>query len=887
MTQIVINTANIAPASTQNAFNQTNQNFTAIWAAGPVDSNIRIANNTILSNNLNGNLNLATTGTGVVQIGTNLIPDRANLRMIGSASKPFNTVYTQYVTTQTATVTGNLFVPGNLFVSGATVYVNEEVINLGNSTIVLSANAVSPALADGSGLFVAGSESTFQYSYLQNSWVSNLPVTAPAFIGDGSQLTGVTSSIDGSSITGTVLSANVVTSNLQSVGTLNNLQVAGYVSASGNITGAVVTGTMFVGNAAGLTGIAGAGITGNVGNSDYSTFAGTAGTANLAAVATHALNADTAVLAINSTRANTANTATFAQRANVANHSYMADIANSAIVAGRAESVEVLQSITVTGNVIAGNVAGVLTTATQPNITSVGTLNTLSVSGNTSMGALTAAAVSANTVSAVAVSATGNVFTTGSVYANSYFYANGTPFIGGGGGPGNYSNANVAAYLPTYSGDLGFIVNLTATGNVSLGPLTTGNITGGNVTATSMYADYYYYANGSPVTSSQGVFGSQQFYGYNIAGPYPLQYPTSNNDVIVTVNGLAMAPVTYYNIVGNSILFTDVMATTDLIDVRYLGQGSVLGDQQFRGDNTVGPFTLSQSATANSVVVTINGLTQTPNIAAGGSYSVSNNGVEITFVDTVAPSELVDVRFLATGVAGGINMLANTITFNDGTVQSTAYTVVAVPSTPVGQAGDVQGMVAYDTTYWYWCTADYDGISNIWSSASNGGGGPSNYGNANVAAYLPTYTGNITSSNMSASNTIVATGNITAGNVSVVGQVAATTYYGDGSNLTGIASGAAEAPFTIQASNFTVTAGSRYGVNTTGGVVTATLPSTPTTGSAVFFADAGGAYATNNLIVDPNGQTIMGTSGTMTVSTNNQSVGLFYNGTTWRTYNAG
>jgi hypothetical protein len=719
MTQIVINTANIAPASTQNAFNQTNQNFTAIWAQGPVDSNIRIANNAILSTNLNGNINLATTGTGVVQIGTHLIPDQGNLRMIGSASKPFNTVYTQYVTTQTATVTGNLFVPGNLFVSGATVYVNEEVINLGNSTIVLSANAVSPALADGSGLFVAGSESRFQYSYLQNSWISNLSVTAPAFIGDGSQLTGVSSSVNSSSITGTVLSANVVTSNLQSVGTLGNLQVADYVSAGGNIVGATITGTTFVGNGSGLTGIVGSGIAGNVGNSDYSTFAGTAGTANLAAVATHALNADTAVLAINSTRADTANTATFAQRANVANHSYMADIANSAIVAGRAESVEVLQSITVTGNVVAGNVAGILTTATQPNITSVGTLNTLSVSGNTSMGALTAATATVTTISATgintqAITATGNVFTSGNVYANSYFFANGAPFTGGGGGTGDYSNANVAAYLPTYSGDLGLITNLTATGNVALGTVTTGNITGGNVTATGVYANYYYYANGSPIVASQGVFGDQQFYGINTAGPYALQYPANNNDVIVTVNGLAMAPVTYYNIVGNTILFTDVMTTTDLIDVRYLGQGSVLADQQFRGDNTVGPFTLSQSATANSVVVTINGLTQSPNISAGGSYSVSNNGLEITFIDTVATSELVDVRFLATGIAGGINMLANTITFNNGTVQSTAYQVVAVPTSSVGAAGDVEGMTAYDSTYMYYCTSAYDGITNVW-----------------------------------------------------------------------------------------------------------------------------------------------------------------------------
>jgi hypothetical protein len=76
----------------------------------------------------------------------------------------------------------------------------------------------------------------------------------------------------------------------------------------------------------------------------------------------------------------------------------------------------------------------------------------------------------------------------------------------------------------------------------------------------------------------------------------------------------------------------------------------------------------------------------------------------------------------------------------------------------------------------------------------------------------------------------------------------------------------------------------RYGVNTTGGAITATLPATPSTGQAIFFADAGGAYATNNLTVAPNGQTIMGTAGDLTVSTTNQNFGLFYNGTTWRTY---
>jgi hypothetical protein len=97
----------------------------------------------------------------------------------------------------------------------------------------------------------------------------------------------------------------------------------------------------------------------------------------------------------------------------------------------------------------------------------------------------------------------------------------------------------------------------------------------------------------------------------------------------------------------------------------------------------------------------------------------------------------------------------------------------------------------------------------------------------------------------------------------------------------------AEAPFIVIATNFEANIGGRYGVDTTGGTVTATLSNTPPTGGAVFFADAGGAYSSNNLIIDPNGGTIMGATGNMTVSTPNQSVGLFYNGTTWRIYNAG
>jgi hypothetical protein len=94
----------------------------------------------------------------------------------------------------------------------------------------------------------------------------------------------------------------------------------------------------------------------------------------------------------------------------------------------------------------------------------------------------------------------------------------------------------------------------------------------------------------------------------------------------------------------------------------------------------------------------------------------------------------------------------------------------------------------------------------------------------------------------------------------------------------------AEAAFTVESANFAAVSGSRYGVDASGGNVTATLPATPDTGAAIFFADAGGYSASNLLNINSGLNPIMGGGNVLTVSTPNQSVGLFWNGTTWRTY---
>ncbi len=48
------------------------------------------------------------------------------------------------------------------------------------------------------------------------------------------------------------------------------------------------------------------------------------------------------------------------------------------------------------------------------------------------------------------------------------------------------------------------------------------------------------------------------------------------------------------------------------------------------------------------------------------------------------------------------------------------------------------------------------------------------YGDANVAAYLPTYTGNLAGGNLSVSGNITATANVQAGNLRTAGLISAT-----------------------------------------------------------------------------------------------------------------
>ena len=80
----------------------------------------------------------------------------------------------------------------------------------------------------------------------------------------------------------------------------------------------------------------------------------------------------------------------------------------------------------------------------------------------------------------------------------------------------------------------------------------------------------------------------------------------------------------------------------------------------------------------------------------------------------------------------------------------------------------------------------------------------------------------------------------------------------------------------VKTSNFTAVAGEGYFINTTSGVVTMTLPSSPTIGDEVSFVDYAGTFDSNTMTVGRNSEKINGATADLTVSVERAANTLVY-----------
>ena len=116
-------------------------------------------------------------------------------------------------------------------------------------------------------------------------------------------------------------------------------------------------------------------------------------------------------------------------------------------------------------------------------------------------------------------------------------------------------------------------------------------------------------------------------------------------------------------------------------------------------------------------------------------------------------------------------------------------------------------------------------------------------------------------------------------NVTASAHVSASLYYGDGRNLRNV-----NLPSVVlHSSSFTASATSDIlAINSSGGVVTASLPAASTyiAGQRLSFKDVAGSGSVNNIAIRPSGsETIDGSTAGITITTNYGAIELFSNGT--------
>ena len=469
--------------------------------------------------------------------------------------------------------------------------------------------------------------------------------------------------------------------------TSGNINTGGIVSSVGNITGAYI-----LGNGSRLTSLSASNITGIVANATYSANANYATSAGVAANATYATSAGSATTAITAntviessqpninllgtliqlnvngnitstsgnfvgngfalrslTGANVTGTvanATYALTANSATYSANATYATTA---GTAISIPAANIVGNVANAGYANTAGTVTNPTQTTITLLGTLLQLNSSGAISAaGNITAGAgnyfvgdgskltginstygnanvanylptysgilSTAGNITGSNLYTAGVVSAAGNVYGN-YIIGNGSQLTGL---PATYANANVANYLPVYSGTI-------TAGNISV----SGNINGSNINGT-LNGNHNGNVAGTTVSASGNITGGNIF-ATNQISAVGISATTLSVATVVGGNVSVTGSVSASYLLGNGSQLTGLPATYGNANVITLlanvGNTQILTSGTIQGGNLLTPGAIV--ATGN-----ING----NNFVSGSNVAVLSNVARQIWVSNVAPT---------------------------------------------------------------------------------------------------------------------------------------------------------------------------------------------------------------------------------------------------------
>ena len=489
--------------------------------------------------------------------------------------------------------------------------------------------------------------------------------------------------------------------------TTNTLSVTNIVangSGLSSLTGANVTGQ--VGYAAVANSVAGANVTGAV---SYATTANSVAVGNVSGIGNIATvnldgNASNILYGNGSFAAPPAGTGY--GNANVA--SFLASFGSNTItttgnvqvgnIIGNGQALTGLNGANVTGTVpsaTTATTAGTVTTAAQPNITSVGTLSSLTVSGNISSG-------NANL---------GNL-----VVAN-FFQGNGSLLTGITANTANTVTDATQSNITGLGNLIGLtvsnssgVVNFSNTANVTLGSVSNLHIAGGTanyVLSTDGAGNLSWVAQTGGGGGGAGAIVTDTFTGNGVQTTFTLSAtPTNANYTIVSYNGALLLRDTY-TLSGANITFVAPPAAGYSIEVTTLGfsGGGATSSAISSGSSNVsiaaanGNITMSVNNNANIVTVTetgfnVAGISNLGNVGnikiTGGTanYVLSTDGtgnlswnapggsLQISDEGNILTNTVSSINFVGNGVSATANGNIVTVNVTGGTGGASAGTAM-------------------------------------------------------------------------------------------------------------------------------------------------------------------------------------------------------------------
>ena len=387
----------------------------------------------------------------------------------------------------------------------------------------------------------------------------------------------------------------------------------------------------------------------------------------------------------------------------------------------------------VSANIITGNtLAGSLTTAAQPNITSTGTLAGLVVAGNITPSANITYNLGNNT----------NRF-------NDLYLANSTIYIGA-----QTISANAT--------------------NVIISGIITGNLAGNATTAGTVVTAAQPNITSVGTLTSVSISGNANIGNIGTAGLITATGNITGGNLItggtISATGNVTAPNFLGNVVGN--ISGNLTVNGSNTQVLFNDSGLANANSGFTFDKVTGALSVTGNITAGNVNATFygagTGLTSIPGANVTGTVANATHASTANTVTNAAQGNITSVGTL-TGLSVNGTVTAVNITANTGIFTGNGSGLSSIAGANV--TGTVANATHASTANTVTDSAQSN-ITSVGTLTSLSVSGNANIGNIGTGGLI-TATGNVTGGNLITGGLITATGTITGGNLATAGTLSA------------------------------------------------------------------------------------------------------------------